>query len=150
MRLDPPVRAHVIGQYLGPLFARSGIATLILDWDHNWDEPQSPLQVLSDSTAARYIAGVAWHCYAGDVSAQTVVHDAYPDKDAYFTECSGGERAPNFADDLKWFVSTLVIGATRGGAKGVLLWNLALDDQPGPHPAACGKRRRVLRLARGD
>jgi glucosylceramidase len=149
MRLDPPVRAQVIGQYLGPLFARSGIATLILDWDHNWDEPQSPLQVLSDSTAARYTAGVAWHCYAGDVSAQTVVHDAYPDKDAYFTECSGGEWSPNFADNLKWFVSTLVIGAARGWAKGVLLWNLALDDQHGPHTGGCGNCRGVVTITAG-
>ncbi len=149
MRLDPPVRAQVISQYLGPLFARSGIATLILDWDHNWDEPQSPLQVLSDSTAARYIAGVAWHCYAGDVSAQNVVHDAHPDKDAYFTECSGGEWAPNFADNLKWFVRTLIIGATRDWAKGVILWNLALDDQHGPHTGGCGNCRGVVTIAVG-
>ncbi len=149
MRLDPPVRAQVISQYLGPLFARSGIATLILDWDHNWDEPQSPLQVLSDSTAARYIAGVAWHCYAGDVSAQNVVHDAHPDKDAYFTECSGGEWAPTFADNLKWFVRTLIIGATRDWAKGVILWNLALDDQHGPHTGGCGNCRGVVTITSG-
>ena len=149
MRLEPPARAQLIGQYVGPLFARSGIGTLILDWDHNWDEPQSPLQVLSDSTAARYIAGVAWHCYAGDVSAQTVVHDAHPDKDAYFTECSGGEWAPNFADNLKWFVRTLIIGATRDWAKGVILWNLALDDQHGPHTGGCGNCRGVVTITSG-
>src|SRR5439155_1557386 len=107
MLLDPPVRALLIGQYLGPLFARSGIGTIILDWDHNWDAPQSPLQVLSDSAAASDTAGVAWDCYAGDVSAQTMVHDAHPDKDTYFTECSGGEWAPNFADHPKWIVRTL-------------------------------------------
>src|ERR1041384_929825 len=43
----------------------------------------SPLQVLADPVAPRYVAGVAWHCYAGEVSAQTAVHDAHPDKDAY-------------------------------------------------------------------
>jgi len=90
MRLEPPARARFVGGYLGPLFAQSGIQTLILDWDHNWDQYQSPLEVLADSVAPRYIAGVAWHCYAGDVSAQTLVHDAHADKDAYFTECSGG------------------------------------------------------------
>ena len=144
MRLDPPARAQFIGGYLGPLFARSGIRTLILDWDHNWDQPQSPLQVLADSVAPRYIAGVAWHCYAGDVSAQTTVHDAHPDKDTYFTECSGGEWSPNFADNLKWFVQTLIIGATRGWAKGVILWNLALDEHYGPHTGGCGNCRGVV------
>ena len=149
MRLDSPARAQLIGQYLGPLFARSGIGTIILDWDHNWDEPQSPLQVLSDSAAAAYTAGVAWHCYAGDVSAQTVVHDAHPDKDAYFTECSGGEWAPNFADNLKWFVRTLIIDATRDWAKGVIFWNLALDDQHGPHTGGCGNCRGVVTITSG-
>ena len=146
MRLEPPARATFDGQYLGPLFARSGIGTLILDWDHNWDEYQSPLQVLADSAAPRYIAGVAWHCYGGDVSAQTLVHDAHPDKDAYFTECSGGEWAPNFADNLKWFTQTLIIGATRGWAKGVLLWNLALDENHGPHTGGCGDCRGVVTI----
>ena len=149
MLLDPPVRALLIGQYLGPLFARSGIGTIILDWDHNWDEPQSPLQVLRDSAAASYTAGVAWHCYAGDVSAQTTVHDAHPDKDTYFTECSGGEWAPNFADNLKWIVGTLVIDATRDWAKGVILWNLALDDQHGPHTGGCGNCRGVVTITSG-
>ena len=119
---------------------------MILEWDHNWDLPQSPLQVLADSVAPRYIAGVAWHCYAGEVSAQTTVHDAHPDKDAYFTECSGGEWSPIFADNLKWFVRTLIIGSTRGWAKGVLLWNLALDEHDGPHTGGCGNCRGVVTI----
>jgi glucosylceramidase len=144
MRLDPAARAKFVGQYLGPLFANSGITTQIFDWDHNWDEPQSPLAVLADSVARRYVAGVAWHCYGGNVSAQGPVHDAYPDTDAYFTECSGGQWAPNFADNLKWFTSTLVIGSTRQWAKGVLLWNLALDTNHGPHLGGCGDCRGVV------
>ncbi|PYP14987.1 MAG: glycosyl hydrolase [Gemmatimonadetes bacterium] len=146
MRLEPPARARFVGGYLGPLFAQNGIGTLILDWDHNWDQYQSPLQVLADSVAPRYIAGVAWHCYAGDVAAQTLVHDAHADKDAYFTECSGGEWAPNFADNLKWFVRTLIVGSTRGWAKGVLLWNLALDEHYGPHTGGCGNCRGVVTI----
>src|SRR5439155_291929 len=59
MRLEPPARARFVGGYLGPLLASAGIRTLILDWDHNWDEYTSPLQVLADSVAPRYIAGTA-------------------------------------------------------------------------------------------
>ena len=50
---------------------------------------------------AQYTAGVAWHCYAGDPSAQTTVHNAFPGKDTYFTECSGTQSsnpANTFAD----------------------------------------------------
>jgi glucosylceramidase len=146
MRVEPPARARFIGDYLGPLLERERIRTLILEWDHNWDEPDAPLRVLADSVARRYIAGVAWHCYGGDVSAQTKVHDAYPALDAYFTECSGGEWAPSFADNLVWNVRTLIIGATRNWARGVLLWNLALDERHGPHKGGCGNCRGVVTI----
>ena len=146
MRLEPAARAEFIGRHLGPLLARTHAETRILDWDHNWDDPKSPLAVLADSNARKYVSGVAWHCYAGDVSAQTTVHDAFPDKDAYFTECSGGDWAPKFADNLSWMVRTLIIGATRNWARGVLLWNLALDTARGPHLGGCGNCRGVVTI----
>jgi glucosylceramidase len=146
MRLDPPVRAEVIGKHVGPLFEQSGINTLILDWDHNWDLPSSPLAVLADDAARKYVSGVAWHCYAGDVGAQAQVHTAYPTIDAYFTECSGGGWATVFGDNLKYFVGTLIIGSTRGWAKGVALWNLALDENDGPHLGGCGNCRGVITI----
>ena len=150
MRLDPPARAEVIGKHIGPLFESAGIQTLILDWDHNWDMPASPLAVLADSAARKYVNAVAWHCYAGDVSAQDNVHAAYPSKDAYFTECSGGGWAPVWADNLKFFVGSLIIGSTRGWAKGVALWNLALDENAGPHLGGCGNCRGVITINSGS
>ncbi|MDP9280209.1 MAG: glycosyl hydrolase [Gemmatimonadota bacterium] len=146
MRLDPPARAEVIGKHVGPLFAQTGIQALILDWDHNWDVPSSPLAVLADPTARQYVNAVAWHCYAGDVGVQDNVHAAYPSKDAYFTECSGGGWATVFGDNLKYFVGTLIIGSTRGWAKGVALWNLALDENAGPHLGGCGNCRGVITI----
>jgi glucosylceramidase len=104
--------------------------------------------VLADPIARRYVSGVAWHCYAGDVSAQSTVHDAHPDKDAYFTECSGGAWAPRWADNLMWNTRTLIIGATRGWARGVLLWNLALDESHGPHRGGCRDCRGVVTIDR--
>ncbi len=146
MRLTPADRARFIGRHLGPLLARAGVSTRILEWDHNWDEPGAPLAVLSDTLARRYVAGVAWHCYGGDVSAQSAVHDAYPDKDVFFTECSGGDWAPRFADNLLWTTQHLVIGATRNWARGVLMWNLALDEHHGPHTGGCGNCRGVVTI----
>lgn len=146
MRLTPQQRAELIARHVGPLLERAGVATRILDWDHNWDDPGSPLAVLGDTAANRFVAGVAWHCYAGDVAAQTPVHDAYPDKDAYVTECSGGQWAPNWGDNLRWYTRTLIIGATRGWARGVLFWNLALDEVHGPHLGGCGDCRGVVTI----
>ncbi len=146
MRLDPSARADIIGRHLGPRFSREAVRTRILDWDHNWDQPASPLAVLGDSVARRYVGGIAWHCYAGTVEAQTAVHDAHPTVDAYFTECSGGSWAPVFADNLAYDVGTLIIGATRGWARGVALWNLALDEHGGPHLGGCGNCRGVITI----
>ena len=128
MRLTPEQAGRVRGDTSGPAFARNGVRTQILDWDHNWDEPDSPQAVLADSAARQYVAGVAWHCYAGDVAAQSRFTTPTLTRTLYFTECSGGEWAPVWGDNLKWITRTLIIGSTRGWARGVLLWNLALDE----------------------
>jgi glucosylceramidase len=146
MRLEAEQRAKVIGEHVGPAFKRVGLSTQIWDWDHNWDMPESPMTVLADSVARQYVRGVAWHCYGGDVLAQGKVHDAHPEKDVYFTECSGGEWAPKFADNLKWTVANLVIGTTRNWARAVAMWNLALDEKHGPHLGGCDNCRGVVTI----
>ena len=143
-RVDPDERAKIIGHYVGPTFRSLGLRTQILDWDHNWDHPEMPLAVLKDPAARSYISGVAWHCYEGDVSAQGPVHDAYPRKDAWLTECSGGEWSPKFAEVLGWMTDELIIGASNNWSKGTLLWNLALDPEHGPHTGGCSDCRGVV------
>jgi glucosylceramidase len=146
MRVEPPKRAAFIGGYLGPVLAQQNPGTQIFDWDHNWDQPGSPAAVLADPAARKYVSGVAWHCYAGDERVMAALHDANPDKDTWFTECSGGNWAPEWSGQLQFFTGTLMIGATRGWAKGVLLWNLALDENHGPHLGGCGDCRGVVTI----
>jgi glucosylceramidase len=145
MRLSAAQRARAIA-LLGPELARVGLATRILDWDHNWDLPEQPLGVLADPEAARHVAGIAWHCYKGDIAAQSQVRDRYPEKDVFFTECSGGEWSKAWPDSWAWTVRTLVIGAPRHWARGVLLWNLALDEKFGPHLGGCDNCRGVVAI----
>lgn len=143
-RVDPPARAEIIGRYVGPRFKSLRLGTKILDWDHNWNHPEMPLSVLADRQARQYVSGIAWHCYEGDVAAQTPVHDAYPDKDAWVTECSGGEWSPKYAEVLGWMTDELIIGASNNWSRGTLLWNLALDPQHGPHTGGCEDCRGVV------
>jgi glucosylceramidase len=127
--------ASLIGDNLGPDLRKAGLSTKIIAYDHNWNDTTFPETVLGDPTAGPYTAGVAWHCYAGDPSAQTTVHDAYPNKDTYFTECSGSQSsnpANTFSDSLDWQTENLIIGATRNWAKTVTTWNMALDPSGGP------------------
>jgi glucosylceramidase len=146
MRVNSPDRAIIIGRFVGPTFTRLGLKTQILDYDHNWDNPEMPWTVLSDPVAHRYVAGVAWHCYEGDVPAQSQVHDAFPDKDTWFTECSGGEWSPKFDETLGWMTDKLIIGGANNWSRGTLLWNLALDPGHGPHNGGCGDCRGVITI----
>jgi glucosylceramidase len=145
-RVPPAARAAIVGQHLGPLLQSQGMKTQILEWDHNWDEPWSPMAMLSDATARKYVSGVAWHCYAGDVAAQSQVARHFPELDVWFTECSGGEWKPQWAETLPWITRNLIIGSTRHGARGVLMWNLALDPQHGPHLGGCTDCRGVVTI----
>jgi glucosylceramidase len=105
-----------------------------------------PSAVLADPVARSYIAGVAWHCYGGDVTAQSPVHDTYPDTDAWLTECSGGNWSPDFAEVLGWMTDKLIIGASNNWSRGTLLWNLALDPKHGPHTGGCADCRGVVTI----
>jgi glucosylceramidase len=40
----------------------------------------------------------------------------------------------------------LIVGTTRNWARGVLLWNLALDEKYGPHLGGCGNCRGVVTI----
>ncbi|WP_316734481.1 glycoside hydrolase family 30 protein [Pedobacter aquatilis] len=117
---------------LGPIFQAAGLSTKIIVYDHNADKPEYPITILNDADAKKYVDGSAFHLYAGDISALTKVHNAHPDKNVYFTEQWVGGPS-NFAEDLKWHVSTLVIGATRNWSRNVLEWNLAADANYNPH-----------------
>ena len=139
-------RAKFVKENLGPALAKIDNAPKILEWDHNWNEPSEPQKVLEDKDAAKYIDGIAWHCYGGSPDAQGKLHDQFPDKDTYFTECSGGEWAKNWSTDMQWQAKNLIIETTRNWAKGVLLWNLALDEKFGPHLGGCGDCRGVVTI----
>jgi glucosylceramidase len=97
------------------------------------------------SSAAQYVAGSSFHCYAGDPSAQSTVKAAFPAKDIWFTECSG-ITSTSFAGDLVWNAEHLLIGATRNWARSVSLWNLALDQNSGPKNGTCSNCRGVVTI----
>lgn len=146
MLVEPAARADFIGNHLGPLLAANKSKVKLFDWDHNWDKPEQPLAVLADAKARPFVDGVAWHCYGGNVSAHAKVQAAYPDKESWHTECSGGDWAPDWGGSLKWMTQNLIIGTMRGGGSGTILWNLALDEKRGPHLGGCKDCRPVVTI----
>ena len=124
--------AAFIKRSLGPAFTAANIATKIIVYDHNADRPDYPLAILNDPEAAKYVDGSAFHLYGGTIEALTPVHNAFPNKNLYFTEQWVGAPG-NLAEDLAWHVRTLVIGGTRNWCRTILEWNLAADPKNDPH-----------------
>ncbi|MES2416972.1 MAG: glycoside hydrolase family 30 beta sandwich domain-containing protein [Bacteroidota bacterium] len=132
MYMEAADQAIFIKTALGPAFKAAGINTKIIVYDHNADRPDYPMAILADPAANPYVDGSAFHLYGGNISALTTVHNAYPNKNIYFTEQWVGGPG-NFAEDLKWHISTLIVGATRNWSRNVLEWNLAADANYNPH-----------------
>jgi glucosylceramidase len=167
---DMPVAQEAkLIEALGPALHAAGLHTKILGYDHNWSEhpadiastppgedPETEYPTdLLNSSAGRWIAGTAFHCYSGDPSRQTALHDAFPDKGIWFTECSGSHGpsdppAQVFSDTLKWHARNLVLGVTRNWGRTVVNWNLALDPAGGPHLGGCDTCSGVVTVGPGQ
>ncbi|MCC7245549.1 MAG: glucosylceramidase [Saprospiraceae bacterium] len=130
-------QADFIKNHLGPAFQAAGLATKIVVWDHNCDNPAYPIAILDDPAAKPFVAGSAFHLYGGDISALSQVHNAHPDKALYFTEQWTGSNG-TFDGDFQWHVKNVMIGSMRNWSSVALEWNLANDPNYGPHtPGGC-------------
>lgn len=142
-------QAEFVKNNLGPAFQAAGIATKIIIWDHNCNNPNYPITVLNDPAARAFIDGSAFHLYEGDISALSIVHTAYGDKNLYFTEQWTGAKS-DFEGDFKWHIKNVIIGSMRNWSKNALEWNLANDPSFGPHtPGGCTECKGALTIGTG-
>jgi len=132
MLMQATEEATFIKNNLGPAFASAGITAKIIAYDHNCDHPEYATSVLGDAVANAFVDGSAFHLYAGDISAMSQVHTAFPAKNLYFTEQATFSNG-TFSGDLSWHVNNLIVGATRNWSRNVLEWVLATDPGFGPH-----------------
>jgi glucosylceramidase len=120
---------------LGPAFQNAGIATKIIVFDHNCDNPTYPTTVLN-GPAGVYADGAAFHLYAGNITAMTTVRNN-TGKNIYFTEQFTGSNG-SFLGDLGWHMQNVMIGGTNNWAKIALEWNVATNSTYGPTtPGGC-------------
>lgn len=132
MVMQPNEEDNFVKNNLGPAFKTAGLTTKIVVYDHNADRADYPLTILADQAAYPYVDGSAFHLYAGNISALTPVHTAYPNKNLYFTEIYTASTG-SFSGDLSWHINNIIIGATRNWCRNVIEWNLASDPNFGPH-----------------
>jgi glucosylceramidase len=128
-----------IADHLGPLFAKEKIGVKIWILDHNYSLWGRAICELDDPDVNRYVDGVAWHGYVGEVSAMTRVHQAHPEKHMYWTEGGPSYRDPEYQTDWTQWSATFA-GILRNWARCIMGWNLALDEAGKPNigPFDCG------------
>jgi len=152
--MDPEQEAR-LAVALRPLLWQAGRNPLLLGYEHNWNNLDYPAKLLGEAAqltpkgAAPLFAGISFHCYAGNESAQLAFLRDHPNNSVWFTECSGTNRT-NFADDLLWQAQHLLLGAPLNGARSVMFWNLVLNPHGGPHNGGCGDCRAVFTVESHD
>jgi glucosylceramidase len=140
-------QTNFIKNNLGPAFQSAGLTTKIIIYDHNCDHPEYATTILSDAGANAFINGSAFHLYAGDISALSTVHSAFPGKALYFTEQYTSSTG-NFGGDLDWHLKNVIIGSMRNWSRIALEWNLANDPTFNPHtPGGCDQCKGAVTLS---
>lgn len=139
---------------LGPKLDAAGLDTEIFVHDHNWilhpndtkviggDAKMDPYELVkkiyADPVAGPYVAGSAWHCYAGNGGDMRKLYgklrSEYPGKEIYCTEASGWRdySKTGWTGDCSWGLKHNWLGGLAAGGSVGLQWNLALDHHHGP------------------
>jgi glucosylceramidase len=133
------IEVGFVGEQLGPAFVKAGIRTKIWLIDHNYNLWGRAIASFDDPKVRQYADGVAWHGYLGTPEAMTRVHDAVPEKHAYWTEGGPDYTDPKYLTDWsKW--SAQFAGIMNNWARCIIAWNYALDEQGRPNigPFPCG------------
>ena len=108
-------------------------------WISNYNLWGRAIGELSNAEANEYIDGIAWHGYVGEPTAMTRVHEAFPKKNAYWTEGGPDISAPDYETDYTKWGETF--NAILGNwARSITSWNVILDEKGGPNvgPFSCG------------
>ena len=127
--------AQFIGSDLMPALSAANLHPAILGYDFEWScrlntnagrcNRLYPAQLAADPRVGPGLAGIAWHCYAGNPDEMSAMHARVPRLAEVESECTSGRLTPGPPAQLE-------IASARNWASAVLLWNLALDPHGGP------------------
>lgn len=150
-----------VGNHLGPALEANHLDTQLVIWD--WDKGNDPMhhdgfvrfnsKVLSNEKARKYIDGIAFHWYAGDVwheiqgvpmwsedfNSLDQVKAKFPDIHLYATEACQ-EKGPWFGsfDPADRYIYD-ILNDFEHGTETWIDWNLVLDKDGGPTQGVVNK-----------
>ncbi len=127
MVLSAREEVNFVTNYLGPALQRAHLSPKILLYDQGMNHSEYAQHALSGTATSPYVAGTGWHCYSGNLIAMEAIHQAFPQKEIYETECSTGPRGISAYSAI-----AVLLGSTNYWARTVALWNIALDNNGGP------------------
>lgn len=148
-----------VKEALGPKFRQAGLKTKIYAYDHNYnydnlpDQQSYPTKIYSDTEAAQYFAGAAYHNYGGDASEMSKVHNANPDKELIFTEWTAGTWSwPGVGiEGVTTDSKALIFGVIKNWGRGAMVWNLMIDSDRGPYrPGGCSTGNGAIDISKAD
>jgi glucosylceramidase len=136
MSMDAATQTVVLRDYVLPTLAANQLTNKVLVYDHNWDDSDYPATVLSDTAVlgSTQVAGTAWHGYGGTPGVMLSLAGQYAAKGNYETEHSGG----TWVGDQERADFEEIIHVMRSWGKSFVKWNLAGDQNDGPHSGGCG------------
>jgi glucosylceramidase len=139
---------------LGPKLKAAKLNTQVFIHDHNWTlhlddlvivgsdvkvEPYNLVShILKDPIAGNYVAGTAWHCYAGNAGVMRDLYrrlaNEFPEKLIYTTEATGWRDfgRTDWTENCAWGLRHNWLGSLAAGSAMSLQWNLVLDHKHGP------------------
>lgn len=126
---------------LGPQMKAAGLSTKIYAFDHNYNydniesQKNYPGKIYEDAAVSQYLAGAAYHNYGGNREELLNIHQAYPEKELLFTETSIGtwNSGRDLSKRLMEDMEEVALGTINNWCKGVIVWNLMLDNDRGPN-----------------
>ncbi len=126
---------------LAPQMRAAGLETKVYVFDHNYnydnmaEQTDYPIKVYQDPEVADFVAGAAYHNYGGNRQELLDIQQQRPDKELVFTETSIGtwNDGRNLAVRLMEDMEEVALGTVNNWSRGVIVWNLMLDDNRGPN-----------------
>jgi glucosylceramidase len=127
MTMSPANEGQFVADDLVPALRAAHLNTEIYGYDSNW-APVSRWFALSvaKGPAEPYLTGMSTHCYSGEPTFMSMLHNAHPNLDEVVSECAMGVHRLGFA------TSEAEIASFRNWASALNLWNLALNPNGGP------------------
>jgi glucosylceramidase len=133
------IEMEFAARFLAPAIKKAGLDAKVWLLDHNYSLWGRAIDELSDPSVYEAVDGIAWHGYVGEPTAMTRVHDAFPAKNAYWTEGGPDISQPDYQTDYANWADSFN-GILNNWARSITAWNLALDEHGKPNigPFSCG------------